>query len=67
MAKYPSIPDPTIAPEALRTTAMALKEGYEILSRQRGDRSMSAVSWQDLVSLGLIKASQVPKTPTSHG
>ena len=67
MAKYPSIPDPTTAPEALRTTSMALKEGYEILSRQRGDRSMSAVSWQDLVSLGLIKPSQVPKTPTSHG
>ena len=67
VAKYPAIPDPTTAPEALRTTAMALKEGYEILAHQRGDRTLSAVTWQDLLRLGLITSNQLPKTPSSSG
>jgi len=62
-AKYPPIPDPTSDPVALRNAAVALKETAEILTRQRGDRSLSAVTWQDLVELGLILPSQVPLTP----
>jgi hypothetical protein len=63
--KYPSIPDPITNVQALRDTTLALKEGQEILTRQRGDRSLSAVTWQDLLALGLITASQIPKTPVS--
>jgi len=65
--KYPVIPDPTTDPTTLRVTAMALKEGQEILTRQRGDRTMSAVTWQDLLRLGLVTSNQVPKTPSSSG
>jgi len=58
--RYPSIPDPTSDPVSLRSTALALKEITEILTQQRGDRTISAVTWQDLVDLGLILPSQVP-------
>jgi hypothetical protein len=66
-SKFPVIPDPTTDPNALRVTSMALKESVEILTQQRGTRSLSAVTWQDLVELGLIPASRAPKTPTSSG
>lgn len=63
--KYPAIPDPITNVASLREVALALKEGQEIITRQRGDRTLSAVTWQDLLALGLIKASQLPRTPTS--
>lgn len=63
VARYPSIPDPTSDPVALRSTALTLKETVEILTRQRGDRTISAVTWQDLVDLGLILPSQIPVGP----
>jgi hypothetical protein len=63
--KYPAIPEPVAEINAVRNSCAALKEGQEILTRQRGDRTLSAVTWQDLLSLGLINASQLPKTPTS--
>jgi hypothetical protein len=66
-SKYPVIPDPTTDPNALRVTAMALKEGQEILTKQRGDRTLAAVTWQDLLRLGLITSNQLPRTPSSSG
>lgn len=64
--KYPAIPDPVTSVDSLRDTTIAIKEAVEILARQRGDRSTSAVTWQDLLALGLCSAAQVPKTPTSQ-
>lgn len=63
--KYPAIPEPVANVESVRSTCAALKEGQEILTRIRGDRSASAVTWQDLLALGLITQAQMPKTPTS--
>ena len=39
---------------------MALKELTEAVAGQRGDRNTTAVTWQDLLDLGLIKPEQVP-------
>lgn len=59
--KPPGIPEPSKDPEALRLTTQSLKEGVEILSGQRGTKHNAAVTWQDLVDLGIILPSQVPK------
>jgi len=63
--QYPAIPEPVANVESVRSTCAALKEGQEILTRSRGDRTMSAVTWQDLLALGLITKEQLPRTPTS--
>lgn len=60
MARFPSIGEPTTDTNSLRDAAVAVKEGYEILTRQRGDPLMSAVTWGDLVALGLVTADKVP-------
>lgn len=62
--KYPPLSEPVATVESLRVNALAVKETLEILTRQRGDRSLSAVTWQDLVALGLITQAQVPVTPS---
>ena len=41
-------------------TINAAKQAFEIHTGQRGDRLASAVTWQDLVDLGLIDAEDVP-------
>ena len=41
-AKYPAIPDPGVQPAALRDSVLALKQGFEILTGQRGDGSAAA-------------------------
>lgn len=64
--KYPAIPDPVTNVDSLRDTAISMKETVEILTRQRGNRATSAVTWEDLLALGLCSAAQVPKTPTSQ-
>lgn len=64
-AKYPAIPEPQAEINSVRDTAAALKETVEVLTQQRGTRSLSAVTWQDLLALGLVTADQVPKTPTA--
>lgn len=63
--KYPTIPDSTTDPAALRATDLALKETIEILTGQRGNQLYAAVTWGDLVNLGLILPSQVPVRLTS--
>lgn len=60
-AKYPSIPEPQADVLALRTSAAALKETVEILTLQRGSHLNAAVTWQDLLDLGLILPTQVPR------
>ena len=60
MAKYPAIPEPTTDPVSLRDTALAAKQAFEMLSRQRGNIRNAAVTWQDLVDQGLITAAKVP-------
>lgn len=64
-AKYPSIPEPLAEINSVRDSAAAMKETVEILTQQRGDRALSAVTWQDLLALGLISADQIPRTPTA--
>lgn len=60
-AKYPGIPEPTTTPESLRDTLLAAKQAIEIHTGQRGSKLNAAVSWQDLINLGLITPSQVPR------
>jgi hypothetical protein len=59
--RYPSIPDPSLDPEALRRSDIALKETIEIMTGVRGNRLDAVVTWADLVALGFIVPSQVPK------
>jgi hypothetical protein len=59
--RYPSIPKPAADLVALSRAGEAMKETLEILTQQRGDKRHSAVTWQDLVDLGLILPSQVPQ------
>lgn len=58
--KYPAIPDPNLTPESMRDSMITVKQAFEIHSGQRGKRLDAAVTWQDLVDLGLIEASRVP-------
>ena len=56
-----TIPVPYQDVVSLRATAMGTKELLETLAGQRGTNMLdSAVTWQDLVDLKLIKATQVP-------
>lgn len=59
--KYPAVSEPTTDGASLRESVLNLKEGVEMLTRQRGDPIASAVTWADLVALGLINAADVPK------
>jgi hypothetical protein len=60
-AKYPSIPEPQAEVLALRSTAAALKETVETLTLQRGSKLNGAVTWQDLIDLGVALPTQVPR------
>lgn len=59
--RYPSIPNPSLDPEALRRADIAIKETLEIMTGVRGNRNDSIVTWQDLIDLGFIVPTQVPK------
>jgi len=61
-----TIPEPFETLSSLRSTAMATKELVETISGQRGHANDAAVTWADLVNLGLIKADQVPKNVGSY-
>jgi hypothetical protein len=45
---------------SLRASVVAVKEVVEVLTRQRKPITSAAVTWQDLVDLGLITSAQVP-------
>jgi hypothetical protein len=55
-----TIPEPYENIQSLRATAMANKELTEMLAGQRGAPTDVAVTWGDLLNLGLIKPEQVP-------
>lgn len=65
-ARYPAIPDPNAEINSVRDTAATLKETSEMLTGQRGNRALSAVTWQDLLDLGLITPLQMPRTPSNR-
>lgn len=58
--RYPPIPEPSLDPEALRRSDLALKETVEIMTGMRGNRADAVVTWQDLVDLGFIVPAQIP-------
>lgn len=59
---YPAIPQPSPGdPDSLYEAVSAVKENVELLTGQRGTNVTPAVTWQDLVDLGLIAADQVPR------
>jgi hypothetical protein len=46
----------------MRQSVLALKQGFEILTHQRKNAANAAVTWADLVALGLIQQSQIPSS-----
>ena len=46
---------------ALRASCEVLKETVEMLTLQRGNHLDGAVTWQDLIDLGLCLPTQVPR------
>lgn len=61
MSNFPSIPDPQPEVGVLAECVRSLKQIAEVLTRQRGKPAQSSVVWQDLVDLGLITETQIPK------
>jgi hypothetical protein len=60
--RFPGIPDPSRSVEGMFETVQTLKQVAETLTGQRrGSRANSAVTWQDLVDLGLIDPTQIPR------
>jgi len=59
--RLPGIPDPSRTTEGMFETVVTMKQAVETLAGQRrGSRGESAVTWNDLVDLGLIEALQIP-------
>jgi hypothetical protein len=59
--RLPGIPDPARSIDGMFETVTTMKQAVETLAGQRrGSRAESAVTWQDLVDLGLIEALQIP-------
>lgn len=56
-----TIPEPYQELGSLYRTAVTTKELVEDLAGQRGTVGSSAVTWDDLVRLGLIAKERVPK------
>jgi hypothetical protein len=55
-----TIPEPYEDLPTLRAAAMANKELTETLAGQRGQAYDAAVTWRDLLELGLISKEQIP-------
>lgn len=60
-----AVPHPMADVTSLHATVMALKEAVEVLQTHRGDVLDGAITWRDLVAIGLITADQVPQPPPS--
>ncbi len=58
---FPSIPQPKPEMQSMHSAMLALKEAVEVMTNQRGSAGSSVVTWDHLVSLGLIDQSQIPK------
>lgn len=50
----PQIPQPVLDPRAQLQVLLALKQGMESLAGRRGDPMGRAVTFNDLVALGLV-------------
>lgn len=50
-AQYPSVPDPTLDPRSLRESIIALKQGFEILTGQRGNTDYAALLAGDTLAV----------------
>lgn len=55
-----SIEEPTDDPRSLRNSVMQAKEAIETMAGQRGGAG-PLVTWDDLVRLGIVQKSDVPK------
>lgn len=62
---YSAIPEPQLSLVSHQEALLSLKEAVEVLTRQRQRSSeqigIAAVTFNDLVSLGLITRDQIPK------
>lgn len=60
---YSSIPEPQASIPSHHEAILALKEAVEVITRQRRREqiALSAVTWNDLVALGVIERDQIPK------
>lgn len=56
-----TIPEPYENLASLRATALSNKELTEMLAGQRGNALDAAVTWQDLVDLGLVIPAEIPE------
>lgn len=59
--KLPAIPMPGVTPESQRDTLLALKHAVEVLGNLRGNGTAAAVTFDDLVALGLVTSAQARK------
>ena len=62
LLKLPAIqtPELTSMPSVV-SAILSLKERVEGLQRERGDLRNWAVTWHDLLALGIVKPTQVPQ------
>lgn len=57
--KVAAIEEPTSDPRSLRNSVMQAKEAIETMTGQRGGPGY--VTWDDLVRLGIVQQSDVPR------
>lgn len=57
--KVTAIEEPTADPRSLRNSVMQVKEAIEVITGQRGSGPL--VTWEDLVRLGIVQESDVPR------
>lgn len=58
--RQPAIPHPDATVLSMHQTLMQLVEAVQMLQGQRGSVSDCAVTWGELLALGLIKEDQIP-------
>lgn len=61
-----TIPEPYPDAASLRATALATKELVESLAGQRGGSYDVAVTWGNLIDLGIVKPEQMPEEYGPH-
>jgi hypothetical protein len=64
--RYNSIPDPRGDVESLRQALLATKEVVEVMASQRGSRGSGAVTWDDLIALGIVDGEFSPPRSMSR-
>jgi len=59
--RLPQIPEPNTTIPSLHTTALALKSAVDVISGAVGPKEQRAVTFVDLVNMGLITMDQIPE------